>query len=162
MSTFLIRRLISQRNSITLEMNGQILYARWMILSNVRIDSNFTYFHVWSTSTQFWTPTWPDLFFGWHFFCELGKIMTSYDLLYGTDEWCWTMFTLDRSKFELDRSSFCVDLSHELAIITYYWWIIFPVAVWVVFCRFQNTEHLHEFYKQICVNGMNGSWTDLF
>ena len=77
------------------------------LLSNPILNSHFTWYIVWFT-----------------FFCKLGQIMTSYDLLYGTDEWFWAMFALDWSKIELHRSSFFVDLSHELEIITYYWCII--------------------------------------
>ena len=96
--------------------------------------------------------------------CELEQIMTSYDLLhvYGTDEWFWAMFTLDWSNFELDRSYFFCRpftwIGNNYIVLMDY---LSLSLCGCVFCRFQNTEHLHEFYKQICVNGMNGSWTQM-
>ena len=50
------------------------LWARWVILSNVRTDLNLTEFHFWSNFHVNWGKQWPD--------------MTSY----GLDEWFWAMF----------------------------------------------------------------------
>ena len=50
------------------------IWARWVILSNVRTDFNLTEFHFWSTLHVDWGKIWSD--------------MTSY----GLDDWFWAMF----------------------------------------------------------------------
>ena len=50
------------------------LWARWVILINVRTHLNLTWYHFWSTFHVNWGKLWPD--------------MTSY----GLDEWFWAMF----------------------------------------------------------------------